>query len=151
VQLSSVAGVVSNPGFSAYNASKYAMEGFSESLSLEVAPLGINVMLVEPGPYRTKFAGSSLKRAAKTIPAYADTAHALISWVESIDGTQQGDPVKAIRVIIKAVESKNPPLRLPLGGPAIERIRTKMATFEAEIKAWENDSLDTDCDDIKAA
>lgn len=145
VMLSSVAGLQAGAGFGIYNTSKFAVEGLSEALHHEITPLGLRVLLVEPGPYRTKFAaGSSMKRAMRKIDAYAETAHQSINWLETIDGKQDGDPVKAVQLIIKQVNNPAAPLRLVLGARAIERARGKMEWLEADIKATEAESLATD-------
>jgi NAD(P)-dependent dehydrogenase (short-subunit alcohol dehydrogenase family) len=149
VQISSVAGFRADPGFGAYNASKFALEGLSEALAEEVAPFGIKVLLVEPGPFRTEFSGQSLHRAKRLIEDYAETAHARIDWIASMSGQQAGDPHKAARVIMQAVAGQTP-LRLPLGRMAIERIRAKLASMEKEIAAWEKAAIDTNCNDAAA-
>ncbi len=143
VQISSVAGFCSLAGLGIYNASKYALEGFSEALSQEVAPLGIKVLIVEPGPFRTHWAGGSSQTAEKLIADYAPTAHAMYNQIKGYSGKQPGDPQKGAELIIKAVKHPNPPLRLPLGQVAIERIRAKMGGFQKEIAAWEAESVAT--------
>jgi len=147
IQISSMAGFRSVAGMGLYNASKFALEGFSEALALETKPLNIGVTIVEPGPFRTSWAGDSSTRSAKTIEDYSDTAGSRISTVQGYSGNQPGDPVKAAKAIIKAINSNNPPLRLPLGAAALEAIRSKLQSVEEEIKTWENTSLDTSFDD----
>ncbi|HEY1025610.1 MAG TPA: oxidoreductase [Sphingobacteriaceae bacterium] len=143
VQISSMAGFRSNPGMGIYNASKFALEGFSEALYLEMAPLNIHVTLVEPGPFRTEWAGASSVKAASHIPDYGETAGKIIGYIESNSGKQAGDPVKAARAIIRAVNNVNPPLRLPLGKAALDAIRTKLRSVGKNIEDWEDVSLDT--------
>jgi len=143
VQISSVAGVCTLPGLGIYNASKFALEGFSEALAQEVAPLGIKVTLVEPGPFRTHWAGDSAKIAERSIPDYENTAHATTKQIQGYNGNQPGDPVKAAQAIIRAVGSATPPVHLPLGEIAIDRIREKMRNLEKEIAAWEEVSVKT--------
>lgn len=143
VQISSIAGLRGTPGLGIYNASKFALEGFSEALALEVAPLGITVTLVEPGPFRTHWAGGSAKVAARNIKDYEGTAHATIKQIQGYNGTQPGDPAKAAKTIIRAVNSPKPPLHLPLGQIAIERAREKIRNLEQDIAAWEEASLKT--------
>jgi NAD(P)-dependent dehydrogenase (short-subunit alcohol dehydrogenase family) len=143
VQISSVAGFASMPGLGIYNASKYALEGFSEAMAAEVAPLGIKTLIVEPGPFRTKWAGGGARNVAKEIGDYAATAHATAKMIAGYDGNQPGDPDKAAQLIIKAVNSKHSPLRLPLGEMAITRMRSKIEGLQKEIDAWEADSVAT--------
>ena len=145
VNFSSVGGMVGIPGFGAYNASKFAIEGLSEALAAELVPLGIHVTLVEPGPFRTDFlAKSSLLRAAKVIADYTDTSGKTRTYAEERHGLQAGNPELAVKVIIEAIASKKPPLHLPLGKDSIERIRKKMALIENEITEWEHASSATD-------
>lgn len=143
LQISSAAGVVATPGLGLYNASKFALEGFSEALALEVAPLGIKVTIIEPGPFRTEWAGPSMISARQRIEAYADTAHKTIATINGYSGKQPGDPAKAAAVMIKVVESPNPPLRLPLGETALGRIRGKLKSMSEELTAWEKLGRDT--------
>ncbi|MDR3678521.1 MAG: oxidoreductase [Flavipsychrobacter sp.] len=147
VQISSMAGMRGGPGVGIYNASKHALEGFSEALALEVAPFNIKVTIVEPGPFRTKWAGESAARSEKVIDAYEDTpAGKRIAQIQGYSGQQPGDPVKGAKAIIKAVESTEPPLRLPLGSVAVDAILDKLHSVEQEIKKWEKVSLDTHFD-----
>ena len=143
LQISSIAGFRSAPGIGIYNASKYALEGFSEALFQEVAPLNIKVTIIEPGPFRTDWAGSSSKRAAAIIPDYAGTAGERIAAIGGISGKQTGDPTKAAQVMIKVVNSENPPQRLPLGKIAIEGMRAKIDSVQKDIAAWEEVSVNT--------
>jgi short-subunit dehydrogenase len=143
IQISSIAGFRATAGLGIYNASKFALEGFSEALALEVAAMGIKVMIVEPGPFRTKWAGASAVIAKKKIDVYADTAHATRKMIEGYDGSQPGDPVKAIELILKAMGSSHAPLRLPLGKMAIDRMRGKIEDLQKEVDAWEAKSLAT--------
>ncbi|WP_423148488.1 oxidoreductase [Rubrolithibacter danxiaensis] len=144
VQISSMAGIKSNPGMGLYNASKFAMEGFSEALFYEGAPLNIKVTIVEPGPFFTDWAGTSSARAEKVIEDYADTAGTRIETVQGYSGNQPGDPAKAAKVIIAAVNSENPPLRLPLGKTALGAVKEKLNMVEQDCKQWEEQSLNTD-------
>jgi NAD(P)-dependent dehydrogenase (short-subunit alcohol dehydrogenase family) len=143
VQMSSVGGVVGNPGHALYATSKFALEGMSEALAGEVAPLGIRVTIVEPGPFRTDFAGRSMT-FAEPIPDYAETpAGALRARFRDQDGNQPNDPVKAAEAIIKAVADPASPLRLPLGPEAVTRIRDKLTRQLADLSDWEAVSLNT--------
>lgn len=135
VQMSSHSGVKGFPGFGIYSASKFALEGFSEALAQEIAPLGINLTLVEPGPFRTNFAGGSFRQAARVIADYAPTAGAFRHRIEQVNGRQEGDPAKAAQAIIRLVGSPNPPLRLPLGKIAVGTISAKIASVQQDLEA----------------
>jgi len=132
VNISSVGGFVGFPGSGYYAATKFAVEGLSESLSKEVGPLGIKVIIVEPGPFRTDWAGRSLKTPRKPVDAYADTAIARRRQIQGISGSQAGDPVRASEAIIATVEKKDAPLRLPLGGVAYDAIAAEIAALRKE-------------------
>ena len=146
VQISSMAGIRSNPGMGLYNASKFALEGFSEALALETEHLNIKVTLVEPGPFRTLWAGASSIRSKKVIEDYNQTSGEMIKLINDYTGTQPGDPVKGTKAILKAVNSKNPPLRLALGKIALEAIRKKLVSLEKNLNDWEEVSLNTSFD-----
>ena len=115
LNLSSIGGLVSSPGMGFYNATKYAVEGLSEALAQELAPLGVHVTIVEPGPFRTDFLGRSGVLAANSIPEYDQTAGNMRRYFEGQDGKQKGDPLRAVRAMMQVVDSPNPPLRLLLG------------------------------------
>lgn len=146
LQISSIAGVNATAGFGLYNASKFALEGFSEALWLELAGSGVRVVLVEPGPFRTRFLGSSLRHAARKIDAYAETAHAAAARVSSMDGKQDGDPLKAARVMLAVADDPEPPLRLPLGRWAHERTRSKAEWLLSDLQARAEHSFATGFD-----
>jgi NAD(P)-dependent dehydrogenase (short-subunit alcohol dehydrogenase family) len=144
INFSSVGGFVGIAGYGAYNASKFAVEGMTEALALELKPLGIHVTIVEPGAFRTDFlAQDSLIRAAKVIEDYAATSGQTRAAVDPRHGKQPGDPVLGVKVIIDAVASPNPPLRLMLGADALERIRNKIKQVEADMAAWEKRATGT--------
>ncbi len=134
--ISSVAGLVSTPGMGLYNGSKYALEGIFEALALEVAPMGIRVTIVEPGAFRTQFAGTSMK-LTKNLAAYDATAGQTKRMFSSLTGTQPGDPVKGAKAIVALVDSENPPLRLVLGNAGLQRVRTKLEAFQKLLTEWE--------------
>ncbi len=115
VNFSSGAGIAGAAGYGYYNATKFAVEGLSEALAQELAPLGLRVVIVEPGPFRTEFLGRSIATARNSLDAYAETSGKLRSYRDSNDGKQAGDPAKAVAVILKAVDAEAPPLHLPLG------------------------------------
>lgn len=140
----SAAAVISNyAGFSIYGATKWALEGVSESLAAELKPLGIKVMIVQPGPFRTGFIGRSLERADDHIADYDRTSGKFLRFLESMEGRQPGDPDKAAEAIIAAVESDAPPLRLVLGKYANDKARRKFADAKKERAAWEHIGLPT--------
>jgi len=151
VNISSIGGLVGFPGVGYYNATKFAVEGLSEALSKEVAPLGIRVLVVEPGPFRTDWAGRSLQKSARQIPDYAETAGAFRERIVGRNGMQAGDPVRAGEAIIKALESDDPPLHLVLGMIALETARTKLEKMRGEIDSWEEISLSADYPESHAA
>lgn len=145
LNISSVGGFVAFPGVGIYNASKFALEAISESLYKETAPLGIKVTLIEPGPFRTDWAGRSSVVAAD-IDDYADTAGVRKKTIRGYSGTQDGDPYKAALAMIKVVESENPPLRLPLGATALDSIRCKIHQVAKELNEWESVTINTSFD-----
>lgn len=135
IQISSHGGIKAFAGFGIYNASKFALEGFSEALAAEVLPLGIKVTIVEPGPFRTNFAGSSFREAAKSIEAYNETAGIFRERMKQVNGKQEGDPAKAAQAIIEISTSDTPPLRLPLGKIAIGTITAKLDSVQRDLDA----------------
>ena len=144
LNLSSIGGVVASPGVGFYNATKFAVEGLSEALAGEVAPLGIRVTIIEPGPFRTDFLGRSGVVAKTRIADYDATAGNMRKYFAENDGKQKGDPLRAVHAMMQVVESPNPPLRLLLGASALERLRSKLANWEKEIAAWEQVTLGAD-------
>ena len=145
VNLSSVGGFVGWAGWGVYCATKFAVEGLSEAMALELAPLGIRVTAVEPGPLRTDFLdGTSLARAGQVIDDYAQTAGASRVWAQDTNHGQAGDPEKAAAIVIEAVRSPNPPARLPLGGVTIADIGNKLAATEQIVKQWRDKALSID-------
>jgi NAD(P)-dependent dehydrogenase (short-subunit alcohol dehydrogenase family) len=144
VNISSMGGVVGFPGIGYYNATKFAVEGLSEAMAKELAPLGVKVLIVEPGPFRTNWAGASLKTPKNAIDAYAETAIARRKATQAYSGTQAGDPARAARAILAAVESPDSPLHLVLGGIAYETVLAKLDAFRAEVLANKAISLAAD-------
>jgi NAD(P)-dependent dehydrogenase (short-subunit alcohol dehydrogenase family) len=136
VQMSSLNGVEGLVGGGYYAASKFAVEGLSESLADEVAHLGIKVTIVEPGPHRTRFANDRSARWAAAMAAYADSVGQARALVRQLDGNQPGDPARAAQAIIRVVESPRPPRRLPLGQIALDNIRAKLHAQLDELEAW---------------
>ena len=145
VQISSASGFRAMAGFGNYNASKFALEGLSEALAQEVAPFGIQVVIVEPGPFRTQFAGSSVKLAGTKMEEYVKTPVAqMYRYIAHIDGKQPGDPVRGAHAIIDYVYNNNKALRLPMGKGAMDGIKAKLAAVEKDLAANEAIALGTD-------
>jgi NAD(P)-dependent dehydrogenase (short-subunit alcohol dehydrogenase family) len=138
VNFSSIGGLCSFPAAGFYNATKFAVEGLSEALWQEVEPLGIKVMLVEPSGFRTDWAGRSANESKLQIAAYAATAGAWRKQVRANSGKQSGDPVRAAKAIIKAVECPKPPHHLLLGNDAYEGATAKLKELGKEFSAWES-------------
>ena len=136
VNISSIGGSVAFPAVGYYNATKFAVNGFSEALQKEVAPLGIKIIIVQPSGFRTDWAGRSANEAENTIADYKETAGANQATIRGFSGRQPGDPVRAVKAIIKAVESENPPLRLLLGKAALKNARLKLDELKADYDAW---------------
>lgn len=145
VNISSLGGQLSFAGFSAYSASKFALEGASEALAQEVAPFGIKVLIVEPGQFRTQLAGSGM-RHMPVIEAYQPVVGATREFAHSMHNTQAGDPRKAAVAIAKALQAENTPLRLPLGGDSVDAVRAHAQAMLKDMEAWEALSRSTDFD-----
>ena len=148
VMISSVGGQVVMPGFGVYCATKFALEAVAETLAAEVAPFGIKVMAVEPGAFRTNLFGPGAAVMSAENPAYAETVGATRRFVENGDGTQPGDPAKAAAAIRTALAAETTPVRLPLGGDAVDGIIAHLDSVRAEVAAWEKVSRGTDFDDV---
>jgi NAD(P)-dependent dehydrogenase (short-subunit alcohol dehydrogenase family) len=144
VNVSSIGGLTSFAATGYYHGTKYAVEGISESLATEVKPLGIDVLIVEPGPFRTNWAGPSIKQSATRIDAYAATAGERRKQTAARSGQQAGDPVRAAQAIIDAAFSDKPPLRLLLGKAALELARKKVDFMRGDFDAWESTTLGAD-------
>lgn len=145
LNISSVGGFVGWAGWGVYCATKFAVEGLTESMALELAPLGIKISAVEPGPLRTDFLdGSSLHRAVTVIDDYADSAGASRAWADSSNHAQPGDPVKAARAVIAAVEGPSLPVRLPLGAATVHDVEAKLSATADVLAAWREVALSID-------
>lgn len=142
VQISSMGGQVSPAGFGAYCSAKFALEAISESLSAELEPFGVKVLIVEPGAFRTEFGGARL-RSSRRIAAYDSTAGQNRDYIENVDGDQPGDPAKAAAAIIRAVDADDAPLRLALGEDAVTAIAAKHEQLTRDLEAWREASLAT--------
>ena len=144
LNITSIAGVQGFPGLGAYNASKFALEGIGEALAADVKPLGIRVTNVEPGPFRTDWAGRSANYTQNQIDDYAESAGKNLRSLEQVSGHQPGDPVKAAQAMYDLVQLENPPMHLPLGEPAYRGIRAKLQNFLRELDDFEHLGLPTD-------
>ncbi len=141
VQISSHAGVKAFAGFGIYNASKFAMEGMSEALAQELSPLGIKVSIMEPGPFRTNFAGRSLHQAEQVISDYDDSAGAFRQKLLSVHDKQEGDPVKASQLILDHVNDQDSTLRLALGSIPLKTIGMKIDSLQSDLDVNKDTSL----------
>ena len=144
LNISSIAGRLAAPGSGYYSASKFAVEGLSDALRKEVGPLGIKVMVVEPGAFRTEFAGHSLKQASARIADYASTAGPRRKENDRTHGTQPGDPARAARLLIDVVQGGELPFRLLLGSDAVRVVGGEMEAQRQEFEAWKARSASTD-------
>jgi len=144
LNITSIAGLNGFPGVGVYNGSKFALEGIGEALAGELKPLGIYVTNIEPGPFRTDWAGRSLSTTQKTIPDYEETGHKNQDSITEVSGKQIGDPVRAAKAMIAITEVDEPPVHLPLGGPAYKRVGIKLEELKAELEAFRHIGQPTD-------
>jgi NAD(P)-dependent dehydrogenase (short-subunit alcohol dehydrogenase family) len=147
VQMSSVGGQITAPGFGAYCATKFALEGLTQALHDEVAPFGIRTLIVEPGAFRTGLFRPGAAYQSVAMPEYADTVGPTRRYVSGGDGLQPGDPAKAAQAILAALDADDPPLRLVLGGDAVDNIRARLDALSRELRQWENLSRETAIED----
>lgn len=153
LNLSSVAGMVAFGGTGIYSGTKFALEGLSEALAKETAPLGIKVTIVEPGAFRTDFNGRTERKRGRRQPSlalpeqeiddYASTSGEFLNWARDVDGKQPGNPDKTAEAMIQAIESDNPPLRLALGEDSVNAISDKIESVKADLNTWKQVSLST--------
>jgi NAD(P)-dependent dehydrogenase (short-subunit alcohol dehydrogenase family) len=136
LNVASIGGLVGFPAVGFYNATKFAVDGYSESLSKELAPLGIKVTVIAPSGFRTDWAGRSANNSKIVIDDYKETAGTNKDNIRGYSGNQPGDPVRAAKAMIKAVESENPPLRLLLGEAALKGARNKIELLKKDIDTW---------------
>ncbi|MFF5142627.1 oxidoreductase [Streptomyces sp. NPDC013157] len=147
INISSIVGFATAPGWGIYASTKFAVEGFTETLHTELAPLGIHVTLVEPGFFRTDFLDpANLHTGPDTIDDYAPTVGAMRTAAASLHHTQPGDPVKAARAIVEMADDPEPPLRLPLGADTLQAFDAKLDTFRKDMDAARPIALATDHD-----
>lgn len=144
VNISSIGGLAGFPAVGFYNATKFAVDGLSESLSKETAHMGIKVTIVAPSGFRTDWAGRSASNSAIEIADYAVSAGANKNTIRGNSGKQAGDPVRAAKAIVKAVESAEPPLRLLLGEAALNGARLKLELLKKDYDTWESTSIGAD-------
>ena len=149
LNLSSIGGFRSGPSVGYYTATKFALEALSEALSKEVEHLGIKVTLIEPGGFRTDFAGRSFEQPENRIVDYETSER--IDNIGDYDGKQDGDPVKAVAAMIKVVETENPPLRLPLGADAVKGMEEKMEQVKQNIDEWREVAVNTAVEETQKA
>ncbi|MET7543139.1 oxidoreductase [Streptomyces sp. NPDC005507] len=146
VQLTSMGGRFAFAGVGAYCATKFALEGLSEALAAEVAPHGIRVLIVEPGAFRTGFAGAAELQQSATLDAYQGTVGPVVSGLPGGSGQEPGDPAKAAAAILAALDADEPPLRLPLGNDAADAITDHLDRSSTELRSWEKLARSTDFD-----
>lgn len=141
INFSSISGLASFPAVGYYNATKYAVEGISESLAKEVAPIGINVTLIEPGAFRTDWAGRSATRTQTAIPEYQETVGVRLGRPS---GQEAGDPEKLADAVITVAESDNPPLRLLLGEATYQIATDKFTNLLKDMETWKETTISAD-------
>jgi NAD(P)-dependent dehydrogenase (short-subunit alcohol dehydrogenase family) len=144
LNITSMGGLITLPGISFYHGSKFALEGISESLGKEVKSFGVHVTAIEPGGFRTDWAGRSMVRAERSIPDYDEVFEPLRQRRLERSGKQSGDPKKAAQVMLQLIASENPPTHLLLGRDAISLVREKLGLLKSEFDAWEQVSASTD-------
>jgi NADP-dependent 3-hydroxy acid dehydrogenase YdfG len=147
LNISSVVGLTSYMGTGFYSATKHALEAINESLGKEMETFGIKSIAINPGPFRTDFAGRSLRLSAKTIDAYDGPVHDRRTGIQEMDGTQVGDPYKAALAMIAVVEAENPPQNLPLGKMAYDVFHDKAKKLVEDTETWKDTILGADFDD----
>lgn len=144
INITSMGGLLAFPGLAYYHASKFALEGITESLGQEVRALGIRVTAIEPGRFRTDWAGRSMMKTERTIADYDAIYEPQRKARAEGSGKQQGDPARAARVILDVARMDDPPAHLLLGSDALALVRGKLTALQAEIDRWERTSLSTD-------
>ncbi len=147
INITSMGGIVTFAGLGAYHASKFALEAINETLAKEVKDFGIHVTAVEPGGFRTDWAGRSMARAERKIGAYDALFEPLRATRQQRSGRQRGDPAKAAAAIVALVESAQPPVNLLLGPDALEFVELKLRDLQAGIDTWRHVSASTDFDE----
>lgn len=141
---SSQAGLMANPGTGYYSASKYALEGVMEALTLEVAPLGIQVVSVQPGAFRTDWSGRSMQRSPVRMPEYADSVGSRLDMIAAIDGKQPGDPRRAAELFVRLATMDDPPPTLLLGAGLLATYREKLERIKTRLEQWQRETVSVD-------
>jgi NAD(P)-dependent dehydrogenase (short-subunit alcohol dehydrogenase family) len=144
LNIASIGGLVGFPAVGFYNATKFAVDGYSESLQKETAHLGIKVTVVAPSGFRTDWAGRSAKNSAIVIEDYAPSAHTNKNTIRGYSGKQPGDPVRAAKAMMHVVESATPPFHLLLGSAALRGARNKLDVLKKDFDAWEETTVGAD-------
>ncbi|MCY1073168.1 oxidoreductase [Archangium lansingense] len=144
INISSLGGYGAYPGWGVYCATKFAVEGLTEALAAELAPLGIHATVVEPGFFRTDFLDGQSLSVAEPIADYASTAGATRTRAAELNHAQPGDPARLAKAILALADTHRPPLRLPLGSDTLARIEAKHRSVDAEVAAWRELALSTD-------
>jgi NAD(P)-dependent dehydrogenase (short-subunit alcohol dehydrogenase family) len=144
VNVASIGGLVGFPGVGLYNATKFAVDGLSDALAKETKHLGIHVTVVCPSGFRTDWAGRSANNSKIVIDDYNPSAGVNKDTIRGYSGSQPGDPVRAAKAILKAVESENPPLHLLLGAAALKGARNKLEVLKKDYDAWEETTVGAD-------
>jgi NAD(P)-dependent dehydrogenase (short-subunit alcohol dehydrogenase family) len=144
INMTAAAAISNYAGFSIYGASKFALEGLSESVAAEGKSLGIKVTCVEPGPFRTDFIKRSMERAPASITDYENTVGKFAGFLDKMDGKQPGDPTKAALAIISCVDAEVAPLRLVLGKYAIDKVERSSKMRLRELETWKEVGLSAD-------
>ncbi|MEQ9405843.1 MAG: oxidoreductase [Cyclobacteriaceae bacterium] len=137
LNITSIAGLNGFPGVGIYNGSKFALEGIGEALAAETRHLGIKVTNVEPGPFRTDWAGRSATFNETEIEDYKESAAKNMESIQGVSGKQVGDPVRAVKAMYELTRLDNPPVHLPLGGAAYKRVNIKLEEFKNEVDEFE--------------
>lgn len=144
INIASIGGLVGFPGVGFYNATKFAVDGYSEALAKETAPLGIKVTVINPSGFRTDWAGRSANNSKIVIDDYKQTAEANKQTIRGYSGKQPGDPERAAKAIVKAVEAEHPPLHLLLGVAALKGARNKLEVLKKDYDTWEETTTGAD-------
>ena len=144
LNITSIGGLTAYPGVSVYNGSKFALEGIAEGLAKEIAHLGIKLTNIEPGPFRTDWAGRSANYVDTQIEDYKESGGESLKWIQSISGNQAGDPIRAAHAMFEVTRLENPPVHLPLGASAYNDALDKFETIVKEIHDFEHLGKPTD-------